>query len=220
MMKKIASIFALFLLWAGCFAQDNGFSTYYNQKRTLFEQLPDAKREIIFLGNSITDGCEWAELLQNQRIKNRGISGDTTDGVLYRLKEVTSSSPEKVFLMIGINDLSRDVPKETVFGNICKIAEQIRKDSPRTKVYIESILPVNDAFGKFPKHTNKGPEVLWVNAQLKDWCQKSQVRYIDLYSHFTAPGSDLLNPDFTNDGLHLTAAGYMTWIHVIAADVK
>jgi hypothetical protein len=107
--------------------QDNKFSTYYNQRRTLFEKLPDTKGEIIFLGNSITDGCEWSELLNNPKLKNRGISGDTTDGVLFRLSEVTRSQPAKVFLLIGINDLSRGVSKDTVFSNICKIANKIRR---------------------------------------------------------------------------------------------
>lgn len=218
-MKRIL-IFALVIAALCSNAQDNGFSTYYNQKRSLFEQLPDTKHEIIFLGNSITDGAEWAELFKNPRIKNRGISGDTTDGVLYRLKEVTSSAPDKVFLMIGINDLSRDVSKETVFENICKIATQIKEDSPKTRVFIQSILPVNASLGKFAKHTNKGAEVIWVNDQLKDWCGQNKFKYIDLYSRLVSPGTQELNPDFTNDGLHLTSGGYLQWADRIRADVK
>ncbi|MGE4587486.1 MAG: sialate O-acetylesterase, partial [Mangrovibacterium sp.] len=73
-MKRVL-IFVFLLGWLGSFAQDNGFSTYYNQNRTQFEQLPDDKHEIIFLGNSITDFGNWAELFRNRRIKNRGISG-------------------------------------------------------------------------------------------------------------------------------------------------
>ncbi|MGE4587909.1 MAG: GDSL-type esterase/lipase family protein, partial [Mangrovibacterium sp.] len=206
--------------WLGSFAQDNGFSTYYNQKRSQFEQLPDDKHEIIFLGNSITDFGNWAELFRNRRIKNRGISGDTTDGVLYRLGEVTSSSPDKVFLMIGINDLSREVSKETVFENICKIARQIRHDSPRTKVYVQSILPVNGAFTKFPRHITKGEEVIWVNKQLRAWCARNSFPFIDLYSEFVRPGTQVLNPDYTNDGLHLTGAGYLHWVKLIGPLVK
>ncbi|MEL7587324.1 MAG: GDSL-type esterase/lipase family protein [Prolixibacteraceae bacterium] len=213
-------IFALMVAALCGSAQDNGFSTYYNQKRTLFEQLPDTRHEIIFLGNSITDGAEWAELFNNPRIKNRGISGDTTDGILYRLKEVTSSSPDKIFLMIGINDLSRDVAKETVFANICRIAEQIRKVSPRTEVFVQSILPVNASLGKFAKHTNKGAEVIWVNNRLKDWCGQNNYKYIDIYSRLVTPGTQELNPEYTNDGLHLTSGGYLRWAEVIRPDVK
>lgn len=197
------------------FSQDNKFSTYYNQRRTLFEKLPDTKGEIIFLGNSITDGCEWSELLNNPKVKNRGISGDTTDGVLYRLSEVTRSQPAKVFLLIGINDLSRGVSKDTVFSNICKIANRIRKDSPKTRVFVQNILPVNDSFGLFKNHTNKTEDVIWVNTQLKTWCAKENVGFVDLYSRFKASDSEKMNSQYTNDGLHLLGDGYLLWAEII-----
>ncbi len=195
--------------------QDNKFGTYYNQRLALFEKLPDTKGEIIFLGNSITDGCEWSELLGNANVKNRGISGDTTEGVLFRLNEVTRSKPAQIFLLIGINDLSRGVSKDTVYSNIRKIADRIRKDSPKTKVYVQSILPVNDSFGLFKGHTNKTEEVLWVNKQLKEWCANEKVGFIDLYSRFKQPDSEKMNPKYTNDGLHLLGDGYLLWAEII-----
>lgn len=54
------------------------YSTYYYQRASLFEQLPTSSDDILFIGNSITDGGEWSELFQNPHVKNRGISGDTT----------------------------------------------------------------------------------------------------------------------------------------------
>jgi lysophospholipase L1-like esterase len=196
-------------------AQVNKFSTYYNQKLTLFENLPDTKGEIIFLGNSITDGGEWSELFRNKKIKNRGISGDTTDGILFRLNEVTRSKPKKVFLLIGINDLSRSVSKDSVFRNICLIAKNIRKESPKTKVYVQSILPVNDAFGLFKSATNKTDDILWINEQLKNWCQNENFQFVDLFSQFKIADGNLLNPKYTNDGLHLTGDGYLLWVNII-----
>ncbi|WP_317110333.1 hypothetical protein [Chroococcidiopsis sp. SAG 2025] len=56
------------------------------------------------MGDSLTDECEWSELLENPHIKNRGISGDTTMGVLNRLEDIVSSQPAKIFIMIGINN--------------------------------------------------------------------------------------------------------------------
>jgi len=202
------------------FSQENKFGTYYNQRLSLFEKMPDTKGEIIFLGNSITDGGEWCELLGNPKAKNRGISGDTTEGVLFRLNEVTRSKPAKVFLLIGINDLSRGVLKDTVYSNICRIAQKIRKDSPKTQVYVQSILPVNESFGLFKNHTNKTADVLWVNAQLKTWCEKEQVQYVDLYGRFKNPDSELLNPLLTNDGLHLTGDGYLLWVEIFKPYLK
>jgi lysophospholipase L1-like esterase len=197
------------------FGQDNKFGTYYNQRLSLFEKLPDTKGEIIFLGNSITDGGEWCELLGNPNAKNRGISGDTTDGVLFRLNEVTRSKPAQVFLLIGINDLAGRVLKDTVYIHICRIAQKIRKDSPKTKIYIQSILPVNDSFGLFKNHTNKTDDILWINSQLKIWCKNENVGFVDLYNGFKMADSERLNPELTNDGLHLTGAGYILWVDIL-----
>ena len=98
-------------------SNEHKFSPFYYHKVSHFRTLPNTKGEIIFLGNSITDYCEWSELFQNSKIKNRGISGDVTDGVLERLDEVTESKPSKIFLMIGINDLSRGKSEEYIFNN-------------------------------------------------------------------------------------------------------
>lgn len=190
-------------------------STYYEQRRTLFEKLPNTKNEIIFLGNSITDGSEWSELFQNKRIKNRGISGDVTEGVLFRLEEVTESKPAKVFLLIGINDLARNISKETVFENISRIALTINQQSPKTEVFVQSILPVNPAFNKFTGHCSKTGEVKWINGTLEDFCAQSGFQYVDLFTHFKNENDDFMNPEFTNDGLHLTGKDYLKWAEII-----
>ncbi len=218
----LSQIFVLAIVFASLISngQGNKFGTYYNQRLTLFEKLPDTKGEIIFLGNSITDGGEWCELLGNPKAKNRGISGDTAEGVLFRLNEVTRSKPAIVFLMIGINDLSGGVSRDIVYSNICRIAQKIRKDSPKTRVYVQSILPVNDSFGLFKNHTNKTADVLWVNAQLKSWCENEHFQFLDLFSQFKSADSNLLNPEFTNDGLHLTGEGYLLWGKIIKPYLK
>ena len=114
---------------------------YWNQKETLFRILPNDTGEIIFLGDSITDGCEWSELFHDLSIKNRGISGDVTQGVLDRLGEVVESNPKKIFLMIGVNDLAAGKTEKEIVSNIKKIIKNIQKKSPATEIYLESILP-------------------------------------------------------------------------------
>ncbi len=220
-MKQKAKLLLLAIfIGISAFAQSEKFGTYYNQRRTLFEMLPDTKKEIVFLGNSITDGGEWIELFNNKHCKNRGISGDVTEGVLFRLDEVTRSKPAKVFLLIGINDLARGISKDSVFAGICKIAENIRSASPKTKVYIQSIFPVNASFGKFENHVNKRKEVVFINAQLIKWSSDNGFYYVDLYSQLVTPGTDLLNPEFTNDGLHLLGAGYLKWAEIVKPLLK
>jgi len=197
------------------FSQPSKFGTYYDQRKSLFELLPDTKNEVIFLGNSITDGAEWSELIQNPHIKNRGISGDTSEGVLFRLYQVTRVQPAKVFLLIGINDLSKNISPDTVFINICKIVSQISSKSPKTKIYVQSILPVNNTFKTFGSHTSRTPQVKDLNERLKNICPKLGATYVDLFTELKNPNDDLLNPMYTNDGLHLMGEGYMAWVKVI-----
>ena len=99
-MKSITLFLLILILSFESFAQEKTrrkWLTYYEQKKSTFESLPNDEDEIIFLGNSITEGCEWNELFGDDRIKNRGISADVAEGIFLRLDEVTESKPLKHF---------------------------------------------------------------------------------------------------------------------------
>jgi lysophospholipase L1-like esterase len=197
---------------------DSIFTTYYQQRYSLFKSLPYTKDEIIFIGNSITDGGEWSELFNDLRIKNRGISGDFSAGVINRMDEVTKRKPAKAFLMIGVNDLARGISPDSVVKNILLITDYLKQESPSTKLFVQSILPVNDAFGKFSGHTNKGQQIKQVNEELLKNAGKSGFVFIDLYKNF-CDETGKLNKKFTNDGLHLAGEGYLFWKHLVFPDV-
>jgi lysophospholipase L1-like esterase len=185
-------------------------SLYWQQRVDHFRALPDTPGEIIFLGDSITDGCNWSELFSRIQIKNRGISGDTTQGVLDRLDEVLSSRPAKIFLMIGINDLGRGLSETAILANIKSLLKDIRQKSPETEVFIQSVLPVNDRFSVFPSYMDKTARVLSVNKVLRRMAEDYGFRYIDLFSALS-DGNNRLSDKYTNDGLHLNGAGYACW---------
>ena len=102
MMKQFMLSICLLCACTTLQAQGRKHTTFYDQRATLFEVLPTSKKDIIFLGNSITNGGEWTELLGNPHAKNRGISGDRTDGVLDRLHVITKGKPAKIFLLIAL----------------------------------------------------------------------------------------------------------------------
>ena len=119
-MKRIVLLLLGLLLALPQFAQERKYSTFYEQRATLFEELPVTSKDIIFLGNSITNGCEWAELFQNKNVKNRGISGDICMGVYDRLDPIVKGKPAKIFLLIGINDVSRGTSADKIISEISK----------------------------------------------------------------------------------------------------
>lgn len=233
-MKNISFI-VLFLIFCGANAQqkevqlfisginsqikkttlpDSLFSTYYHQRVSHFRTLPITKNDIIFLGNSISDGAEWGELFADNRVKNRGISGDVSAGVLNRMDEIIIRKPAKVFLLIGINDLSRNISTDSIFKNITKIASCLKQESPSTKLYVQSILPVNNVYKKFGSHTNKGEQIKELNAYLKQNAATYHYTYIDLHTSFCDENGKLIK-EFSNDGLHLKGDGYLLWKHLV-----
>jgi lysophospholipase L1-like esterase len=189
-------------------------TTYYEQKVTLFRLLPNTKGEIVFLGNSITDIGEWAEIWQNKKVRNRGISGDNTFGVLARLDEITSAKPAKVFIMIGINDIAKETPDSVIIANYKKIINRIQSESPKTKIIVQSLLPTNNDFTEFKRHQNKIEHVLFINTTLENYCKEIELIYVDLYTAFLDENKKL-DKKYTNDGLHINGYGYMKWKEVL-----
>jgi lysophospholipase L1-like esterase len=171
-------------------------------KTTLFEALPDTPGEIIFLGNSITDGCEWAELFNNPSVKNRGIGGDRIKGVLLRLPEITGSQPDKIFIQIGINDLASHMSSSDISRTYQIIIDSIRKASPQTRIYIQSILPT--------KAYVKNDSVIKLNEKILKLAGDNSLTFIDLYNRFLDQDHSL-NMDLSYDGVHLNGKGYLIW---------
>ena len=182
---------------------------------TLFEELPVTSSDIIFLGNSITNGGEWAELFDNPHVKNRGISGDVCMGVYDRLDAILKGSPAKIFLLIGINDVDRGASADTIVERIGMIVDKIRKDSPSTKIYLQSVLPVSDHYKMFNGHTSRWQVVPEINKGLVRLAADRGVKYIDLYSHFIDNTTGKMNIKYTNDGLHLLGKGYKKWVGIV-----
>ena len=195
------------------------YSTYYYQRASLFEQLPTSSDDILFIGNSITDGGEWSELFQNPHVKNRGISGDTTWGVYDRISVLFKGKPAQIFLMIGINNVPQGESPNNIASDIQQIIQKIKKESPYTEILIQSILPVTTKYNMFQEHTSHWQEIPDINQAILNICQKEKVKYIDLFTHFV-DNNGQMKPEYTNDGLHLLGKGYMLWKEIITPYLK
>ena len=209
-------------LWVGigAFAQKEGkYSTYYYQRASLFEVLPVDSDDILFVGNSITDGGEWCELFQNPNVKNRGISGDTTQGVYDRLDALLKGTPAQILLLIGINNVPRGESADSIAAGIRRIVQRIRQESPATEVLVQSVLPVTPQYGKFDGHTSHWQLVPEINRRVRRLAQEEKVTYIDLFSHF-ADAEGKMKPEYTNDGLHLKGNGYLLWKEMVQPFLK
>lgn len=193
---------------------------HYVKRLAEFKKQPIVKGKVIMLGNSITEGGDWKKLLKDSTVINRGISGDVTFGVINRLDEIVKRQPSKVFLLIGINDLSRKTPDEVILENLFSIVSKIRSGSRNTEVFVQSILPTNETFKNFmPNFKGKASSILTINTQLQRYADKMKFTYVDLYSKFL-DANGLMDAKYATDGLHLNELGYQHWVSILRSTSK
>jgi lysophospholipase L1-like esterase len=218
-MRKLLGCCLLMLLGSAAFSQKPTWDSLsvpdiYGFQVELFNSVKHSPKDIVLLGNSITFWGDWNSFLQSKHIQNRGIPGDGTFGVLRRLDEVINGKPAKVFLLIGINDLGKNMPDSIIARNYERIVKRIRTGSPKTKIYLQSLLPTNDSFNKLKHLYHKEEHVVYLNSRLKELAEREQATYVDLHPHFTDEQGKLKR-EYTWDGVHLTVAGYRKWTEVL-----
>lgn len=201
---RILLVLTIFVI--GLFAEDWKIQNdpYYKHKVSQFEVLMEQNNDIttMMIGDSITDEGEWSELL-GIKVQNRGISGDTTDGVLDRLHTV-GPNIKQVFIMIGVNDIMRGKSSEYVFENYKKILKYFQEKN--IKVVIQSTLYIGES-----RKQDFNPKIEKLNKDLKDFAKNNQIYIIDLNPIF-APSKILLK-NYTTDDLHLNGKAYLLWVN-------
>lgn len=191
----------------------------YALKAEQFKSYDNHANDILFFGNSITAGTDWSELLGLPNAHNRGISGDITFGLLGRLDEITEGHPAKIFILIGINDISRNTPDSIILQNDLEIVRLIKAESPSTKIYFQTLLPTNNTFTKFKNHYNKDEHIKAVNEGLARIAEEEHITLVGLHDHFL-DSEGKLNKEYTIDGLHLNAEGYEVWKKILQPYLK
>jgi lysophospholipase L1-like esterase len=192
----------------------------YNKIIEEFKKSPLKVGDIVFLGNSITQGGkDWSKRFNYPNIRNRGIGGDVTDGILARIREIYYYKPRAVFLLIGINDLYNNSPSDPspkyIANNIVKIAYLIKKESPNTQIFVQTTLPINrlDLIGKVNNEKIK-ENITIINTLIKKNENINIYKVIDLYSVFVND-EGLIKSEFTHDGVHLNERGYKAWVDFV-----
>jgi lysophospholipase L1-like esterase len=176
-----------------------------------FEAFALAPDDVVFLGDSITEGGPWEEMFPELRVRDRGIGGDTTAGVLARLEQVTRAQPAKVFLLIGTNDLFLGSSEAEIVANIEEILERLKQETPDTEVYLQSVLP---------RGADYRARVEALNARLAEVAIERGAGWVDLYPHFLDEQTGAIRAELSNDELHLLGPGYVLWRDQIEALVR
>ncbi|RKF42634.1 GDSL family lipase [Sphingobacterium siyangense] len=189
---------------------------YYQQRMAYFEQSPTIKGAVVFLGNSITERAEWQELLADSRypVLNRGIGGDNSFGILARIDEVLRGRPRAIFLMDGINDQFRKLPQEVSVNNYKRIIKRIKKISPKTLIYLQSALPINEELTKEPYTKGRNVLVPILNEKLRQLAADENIPFVDLCPLFQ-DNEGKLSAIYSADGVHLIPSAYIKWVQLL-----
>jgi lysophospholipase L1-like esterase len=194
---------------AGPIRRTDRFQQVWLERRTAFaEEASQKQGAVVFLGDSITQG--WRDNpggdLPGVKVANRGISGDTSRGVLIRLKEdVLGLNPAAVVLLIGTNDLAENAEPETIAGNVKLIIDALKKHNEKMPIILCQVMP-SSASKQRPADKIKKINELYAAAVKGD----AQVTLIEPWTLFANAEGDAKPEEFP-DLLHPNAAGYAKW---------
>ena len=182
---------------------------HYDLRNNLFSEYADKEYHVVMLGDSITEGTAWNELLGIPDIANRGIDGDTTAGFHKRLSGIYKINPKVCFIMGGINDIVRGIPINQILKNMEKITNELMENG--ITPVMQSTLYVATGFPDWAKVNEKVDQL---NAGLNNLCIEKGILFIDLNKTLSINGA--LKTEYTYDSLHLSGLGYKEWGKIIA----
>ena len=215
MKKVIMAAIGLLGLGTHAQAQDTTYTNWYFESREkLYQSIKDNSYDIVFFGNSITERGPWDELLGVQyKIGNRGIGGDNTYGMKARIADVVRNKPKKIFLMMGINDVGRGLSTASSLKNYEEIINIIQTNSPKTKIYVQSVLPMNEDKLQYDYLKGKEAMVRALGEGVKAIADKYKLTYVDVKS--VLADDYKLKEKFTPDGIHLNTEAYIEWVNYL-----
>ena len=216
-MKRFTLLLPLLLLSVIALAQEtkpfNG-KEHYKKRTALFNSQPiPAKGHIVMLGDSHVEfGNEWGELIQSDKvIINRGIIGDTSTGMKKRALHACKGKPSDLFIECGANDLASGISSKEVADGIISLISTLRKISPGTTLHVNSVLPINESFGRWKTLKGKTDTIPVINLILQRYCADNGIDYVDIFSKLVEPGTNTMRLEYCKDGLHLLPKGYEVW---------
>ncbi len=165
--------------------------------------LQPSRIKLAFIGDSLTEACDWQHRFPEYDVRNLGISGEPIEGLINRVLEgyFSGDKPDMLFVMTGINNLRRG--DHAIADRQERLLSVLHRSLPDTMIVIQSLLPVT----------------MWVplsvieelNADFRTMARDFSMEYLDLYPLFLAADGNADAACLEEDGIHLTPEGYRRW---------
>ena len=192
--------------------------------KSKLESIKEQDENIVFYGDSITEGYNVKEFYDEFRVVNSGISGNTTEDLINRIdRDLYNYNPSTVIIQIGTNDIRASIKDEDIIKNLKSIIKGIRKNRKNASILIESIYPINREMDvDYWKDVNtdyNNKHITKLNKEIKELCKKEHIKYIDIYSKLLDDNNNL-KETYSKEGLHLTDLGYYKVTKIIKEYLK
>lgn len=188
--------------------RSSGLPSREQARADLFHALAGDRREVVMLGDSLTDRGEWWELL-GRPVANRGIAADTIADVRARLDDVVALAPRAVFVLIGVNDLLNGAAPEAMAKDHAALIGELRRRLPAARLVVESLLPIRDELVARDEPLASAT-VQKANQLLARGAAAAGAGWVDVAARLADAGGEL-DARYSSDGLHLSGAGYRVW---------
>jgi lysophospholipase L1-like esterase len=190
---------------------DAWLRNHFNQRTLTFKDYAALEGQgVAFVGDSITEGGDWAALFPGVEVRNYGIGGDRSDGVLARRDQVVAAKPARIILLIGTNDLSNGYTPEQIATNVGQLLDQWKQALPQAQMVVQSVLPRQVEFDG---------RIRQLNGLLQQTARSRGADWLDIHTAFLFENGRL-DPAVTEDDLHLTLPGYERWRTLIEPCVR
>jgi lysophospholipase L1-like esterase len=188
----------------------SGFRPLNAERRALFaKEKAEDQDSLVLVGDSITQGWHtYKEDLADLHVKvaNRGIGGDTTPNLLYRLQDdVLSLHPRALVILIGTNDLGEHTSPKDIADNYKVMLKKIRAEYPKIPIAWCLVMPRkgDDTYPARIKELNTLIEKIAKHDK--------NITVVDTFSPLALPDGTSIADDFVTDHLHPNANGYKVW---------
>jgi lysophospholipase L1-like esterase len=176
------------------------------QRRERLEHLASlrpAPGGVVFLGDSLTERAEWAELLGDPRALNRGVAGDTVADALARAGDVAALAPARVLVMLGTNDVLQGAAPQRIAAGYAELLDAL---APH-EVLVQTVPPVG-AGAPRPERSNEA--IVELNRLIAELARARGIVVVDVHARLAA-ADGRLDPRYSADGVHLNGQGYLAW---------
>jgi lysophospholipase L1-like esterase len=162
------------------------------------------RKHLVFIGDSLTQWCDWERRFPGYRVANLGISGETVEGLLARRERIRSQidKPDYIFLMTGINNIASE--QYDIIAPYREIVRNLTTWYKESTVVVQSILP---------------GDIEWIsnnvirdsNRQLREIAHEFNAEYLDVHRLFVDEQGRPKKGYLSDDGVHLAVKGYDAW---------